>query len=590
MFFTRAAELGDRPRYRHHDERGWQEISWATAAERVRAIAAALIDDGVRPGERIALLSATRVEWMEIDLAILAAGAVTIPVYPSLLPDECGYILSNAGAERVFVENAKQRAKVEQVGRDGFELDGVRRRVPIRTIVTIDGAGPGALADLVARGRSVLARHDAEIARRIGGLDRGTLATIVYTSGTTGPPKGVPQTHGNHLATVEAALRLQMLGPGDVDFFFLPLAHSFARMIEYLGIAAGTTTVFARSIDTLIEDLPATKPNMMPAVPRVYEKVYSRVLANREQSSTVQRAVFDAAVAIGRQRSAYLEAGRAVPLWLQAADAVAHQLVFARIHAVLGGNVRFLMSGGAPLARDIAEFFHAVGLRIFEGYGLTETTPALTVNHPARYRLGTVGTVLDCCEIRIAEDGEILARGANVASGYYERPDATAEAWDAEGWFHTGDIGELDADGFLRITDRKKDLLKTSGGKYVAPQKVENLLKLQPHVSQAVLIGDNRKYCTALVTLDPLAAEAWARTQGLAVGAGDLATHPEIQKLIESEVAAVNQQLASWESIKYVRILPNDFSPETGELTPSLKVKRKVVASRYADVIESMYR
>ncbi len=590
MFFARAAELADRPRYRFCDDRGWHDVTWATMAERVRALAAALIEQGVRPGDRVALLAATRAEWMEVDLAILAAGAVTIPVYPSVLPDECGYILTNAGADRIVVENAKQRAKVEQVSREGFELDGVRRPVPLRAITTIEGTGPGTMSDLLEQGRASRVRLDSEVDRRMAALDRSTLATIVYTSGTTGPPKGVPQTHGNHLATVEAALRIRTLEAGNVDFFFLPLAHSFARMIEYLGIAAGTTTVFARSIDTLIEDLPVTKPHVIPAVPRVYEKVYARIQANREKGSSIERAVFDAAVAVGRQRSAYAEAGRPVPLWLQAADAVAHRLVFSRIHAVLGGNVRFMLSGGAPLARDIAEFFHAVGLPIFEGYGLTETTPALTVNHPARYRLGTVGTPLDCCEIRIADDGEILARGANVASGYYERPEATEEAWDAEGWFHTGDIGEIDADGFLRITDRKKDLIKTSGGKYVAPQKIENLLKLQPHISQAVVIGDNRKYCTALVTLDLPAVETWARERGLAVPPDDLAHHAEAQKLVESEVAAVNQHLASWESLKYVRILPHDFSTETGELTPSLKVKRKVIATRYADVIESMYR
>jgi long-chain acyl-CoA synthetase len=590
MFFTRAAELRDRPRYRVYDEGRWREVSWTTMAERVRALAIALIDAGVAPGERVALLSATRAEWMEVDFAILACGAVTIPIYHSALPDECGYILTNAGAERVVVENAKQRAKVEQIARDGFELDGVRRPVPLRSVTTIDGSGAGTLAEMLERGRSLATRHGAELDRRMAAFGRDDLATIVYTSGTTGPPKGVPQTHGNHLATVESALRIRTLEAGDVDFFFLPLAHSFARMIEYLGIAAGTTTVFARSIDTLIEDLPATKPHVMPAVPRVYEKIYARVQANRSGASAIQRAIFDAAVAVGRQRTAYLEAGTAVPIWLRAADALAHQLVFGRIHGVVGGNIRFLLSGGAPLARDIAEFFHAVGLPIFEGYGLTETTPALTVNYPARFRLGTVGTTLDCCEIRIAEDGEILARGANVASGYYERPEATAEAWDADGWFHTGDIGEIDADGFLRITDRKKDLLKTSGGKYVAPQKIENLLKLQPHVSQAVVIGDNRKYCTALVTLDVPAVEAWANAKGLSGGADALASHPEVQKLVEAEVASVNQQLASWESLKYVRILPHDFSTESGELTPSLKVKRKVVSQRYADVIESMYR
>jgi len=590
MFFTRAAELADRPRYRHFEGGAWREVSWAAMDERVRALAAALVEQGVRPGERVALLSATRAEWMEVDLAILAVGAVMIPVYHSVLLDECGYILSNSGADRVFVENPKQKAKVEQVSSGGFELDGVRRPVPLTSITTIEGTGPGTLQDLLERGRAARARIDAEVERRLSAIDRSTLATIVYTSGTTGPPKGVPQTHGNHLATVESALRIRTLETGDVDFFFLPLAHSFARMIEYLGFAAGTTTVFARSIDTLIEDLPVTKPHVVPAVPRVYEKVYARIQANREKGSAVQRAIFDAAVAIGRQRSAYKEAQQEVPIWLRALDALAHQLVFSRIHTVLGGNVRFMLSGGAPLSREIAEFFHAVGLPIFEGYGLTETTPALTVNHPGKYRLGTVGTKLDCCDIRIGEDGEILARGANVASGYYERPEATAEAWDAEGWFHTGDIGEIDADGFLRITDRKKDLLKTSGGKYVAPQKVENLLKLQPHVSQAVLIGDNRKYCTALVTLDAPEVEAWAKSQGMSVSPDQLATNPEVQKLIEGEVAAVNQQLASWESVKYVRILPTDFSTETGELTPSLKVKRKVVATRYAEVIESMYR
>jgi long-chain acyl-CoA synthetase len=549
-----------------------------------------LIEGGVEPGDRVALLSATRAEWMEADLAILAAGAVTIPVYPSVLVDECGYILTNAGADRVVVENAKQRAKVEQLTRQGFELDGVRRPVPLRAIMTIEGEGTDTFVGLLESGRAARGRLDAEIDRRIGALARDTLATIVYTSGTTGPPKGVPQTHGNHLATVESALRIRTLEPGDVDFFFLPLAHSFARMLEYLGLAAGTTTVFARSIDTLIEDLPAARPNVVPAVPRVYEKIYARLQATRAQGGLLARAIFDGAVAVGRERSRRAQAGEDLPVWLRAADAVAHQLVFSRIHAVLGGNVRFMLSGGAPLARDIAEFFHAIGLPIFEGYGLTETTPALTVNYPGRYRLGTVGTPLDCCEIRIAEDGEILARGANVASGYYERPDATAEAWDAEGWFHTGDIGEIDADGFLRITDRKKDLLKTSGGKYVAPQKIENLLKLQPHVSQAVVIGDNRKYCTALVTLDVPAVEAWAREQGLSLAAAELAGHPRVQELIEAEVAAVNQHLASWETIKYVRVLPHDFSVETGELTPSLKVKRKVVASRYAELIESMYR
>jgi long-chain acyl-CoA synthetase len=546
MFFTRAAELGGSPRYRYHDGRGWGDISWTEAAERVCAIAAALIEDGVQPGDArgVAVGDALRVDGDrprdprgrrrdDPRLSVAAAGRVRLH-------------LTNAGADRVFVENAKQRAKVEQIARDGFELDGVHRPVSIRTIVTIEGSGPGTLADVLARGRDTLGRHAAELDGRLAALDRETLATIVYTSGTTGPPKGVPQTHGNHLATVEAALHLRMLRPGDVDFFFLPLAHSFARMIEYLGIASGTTTVFARSIDTLIEDLPATRPHMMPAVPRVYEKVYARIQANREQGSAVQKTVFDTAVAIGRQRTAHAEAGRPVPLWLQAADALAHQLVFSRIHAVLGGNVRFLMSGGAPLARDIAEFFHAVGLPIFEGYGLTETTPALTVNHPARFRLGTVGTVLDCCEIRIAEDGEILARGANVARGYYERPEATAEAWDAEGWFHTGDIGELDADGFLSHhrpeegspQDLGRQVRRAAEGREPS-QAPATREPGRPDRGQPEILHRARH------ARRPAGRGVGARARALG-RAGDLATHPEVQKLIEAEVAAANQHLASW--------------------------------------------
>ena len=303
-----------------------------------------------------------------------------------------------------------------------------------------------------------------------------------------------------------------------------------------------------------------------------------------------RRALFDWAVGVGRARSTCEQEGRPVPALVQWQHALAHRLVFSRIHRLLGGNIRYMTSGGAPLSREIAEFFHAVGLPILEGYGLTETTPSLTVNQPERFKLGTVGLPLDCCELRIAPDGEILARGANIALGYHRRPEATAESWDREGWFHTGDIGEFDADGFLRITDRKKDLIKTSGGKYVAPQKIENLLKLLPHVSQAVVIGDNRKYCTALITLDQEEVGRWASGQGLRFASPEeMAAHPRVRELIEGEVAAANKELASYESVKYFRILPRDLSTETGELTASLKVKRKVMAEHYRQQIEEMY-
>ena len=592
MFFTRARELATRPRYRYRVADGWREVTWQTMAERVRAIAAGLIDLGVAPGDRVALLSNTRPEWMEIDFAILACGALTVPIYQSNLAAECGYIIANSESSVVFVENPKQRAKIEEVTRHGFELDGVRQTIGVRSVITIEG-DPGAgesLATLVKHGRDALGRTLGELDARIADLKRDQLATIVYTSGTTGPPKGVLQTHGNHLATVESLLKLGIAREGDVDFFFLPLAHSFARLIEYYGIAAGTITAFARSIDNLAEDLAGSRPHLVPAVPRIYEKLYGRIQGARESGGALRRALFDWAVGVGRARSTHEQEGRPVPTLLRWQHGLAHRLVFSRIHQLLGGNIRYMTSGGAPLSHEIAEFFHAVGIPILEGYGLTETTPSLTVNQPERFKLGTVGLPLDCCELRIAPDGEILARGANIALGYHRRPEATAESWDREGWFHTGDIGELDADGFLRITDRKKDLIKTSGGKYVAPQKIENLLKLQPHVSQAVVIGDNRKYCTALLTLDQEEVGRWGSVQGLRFAAPEeMAAHPRVRELIEAEVAAANKELASYESIKYFRILPQDLSTETGELTPSLKVKRKVMAERYRQQIEEMY-
>jgi long-chain acyl-CoA synthetase len=592
LFFRRARELAGHPRYRHRTDGGWREVTWGEMEERVLALAAALVDLGVAPGDRVALLAATRAEWMEIDFAILACGALTVPIYPSNLAPECGYIIANSESAVVFVENAKQRAKIEEVSERGFELDGITHRLELRTVVTIEGApGAGHAFDaLLARGRTALPRLRPEIERRVAALDRDQLATIVYTSGTTGPPKGVLQTHGNHLATVEALMRLGIAREGDVDFFFLPLAHSFARLIEYYGIGAGTITAFARSIERLAEDLAEARPQLVPAVPRIYEKLYGRIQAARDSGGAARRTLFDWAVGIGRARSRCVQDGRPVPLLVRLQDALAHRLVFARIHALLGGNIRYMTSGGAPLSREIAEFFHAIGILILEGYGLTETTPSLTVNRPERFKFGTVGLPLDCCEVRIAPDGEILARGANIARGYHRRPEATAESWDAEGWFHTGDIGEFDAEGFLRITDRKKDLLKTSGGKYVAPQKIENLLKLQPHVSQAVVIGDNRKYCVALLTLDADEIARWAAAHGVdATTPEALAAHPAVRALMEAEVATVNGELASYESIKYFRILPRDLSTETGELTPSLKVKRKVVAERYRREIEDMY-
>ncbi|RMD85993.1 MAG: long-chain fatty acid--CoA ligase [Candidatus Dadabacteria bacterium] len=592
MFFTSAERWADRTRYLVKSGGTYRPTDWKTCRQRVEAVAAALLHRGAEAGDRVAILAHTRPEWMECDLGALAAGCVTVPIYPSNLPGECGFILADAGARIVFAEDPEQVRKIQTAVAEGTDLDGRHRDVAVDLVVVFDGQAEGAVSldALIEEGTALVERYRPEIKRRVDALDRDDLATIVYTSGTTGVPKGVMQTHGNHLATLEAVERVGIVRCGEIDFAFLPLAHSFGRMMEYVGIYLGTQTAYAEKIETIASDLALARPHFLPAVPRIFEKVYAAVMRARDEGPEWARRIFDWAVRIGSRRADYVNRGERPPLPLRLADCLAHALVFRKIHARVGGRIRYFISGGAPLSPEINRFFHAVGLPILEGYGLTETTPILTSNMPGRTKIGTVGVPLYRVEIRLADDGEILARGPNVAIGYYNRPEETAAAWDADGWFHTGDIGEIDADGFLRITDRKKELIKTAGGKYVAPQKIENMLKARPLVSQAVVIGDRRKYCVALLTLDEEATRAWARARGIeAADTEALSRHPEVIAELERQVAAVNAELASYESIKYFRVLPKDFSVESGELTPSLKVKRKVVAERYADVIASMY-
>jgi long-chain acyl-CoA synthetase len=594
MFFDRAAARAAKPCFRVKHDGAWQDLSWSDVTDRIRETAAGLVDLGIEPGQKIAILSSTRPEWVESDLAIYACGGVSVPIYQSSLPHECGYILSNSESRVCFVENAKQLEKIRAVQREGFELDGTQCRVEVDRIILMEGEGDGpdvvSLGTLRARGKETLPRFDSTLATRLASVGRDDLATIVYTSGTTGPPKGVMQTHGNHLASVEAVGAIDLAREDEIAFLFLPLAHSFARMLEYYGLWAGTVTAFASSVDAVAQEIAEVKPHLIPSVPRIFEKIYARIMGTRDSSNAVRQTLFDWAVGVGRERSLAEQERQPVPILVGAQAMVADLLVLSRIRQVLGGQVRLMVSGGAALAREIMEFFHAAGILIIEGYGLTETTPILTVNRPDHFKFGTVGPAIDGVTLRIASDGEILAKGPNVAMGYYKRPEATAESWDPEGWFHTGDIGEVDGDGFLRITDRKKDLIKTSGGKYVAPQNIENLLKTQLHISQAVVIGDNRKYCVALITLDLDELERYARAAQIEVGErSTLVQHPKIVELIDCEVQTVNRHLASYESIKYFRILDRDFSQESGELTPSLKVKRKVVTERFRNLIDEMY-
>lgn len=590
MFFHRARGAGSAPRCLVKRAGEYKPVSWKECEERVRDLASGLIELGLEPRQRVAILSSTRPEWLECDIAALAIGCVTVPIYPSNLPEECGYILHDSGARTIFCENPSQADKILRVMRDGIDVEGRHLDVAIDHVILFDGPAEGciAFADLLARGRSALSKNTPEIERRTGQIQRDELATIVYTSGTTGLPKGVMQTHANHLAALDAVESLGVARPGEIDFSFLPYAHSFGRMMEYLGLYLGTITAYAEKIDTIVQDVALVRPHLMPAVPRIYEKIFAAVQHTRASGSSLARAIFDWSVMIGRKRAEYVNRGERVPTLLAIADRIAHTLVFSKIHARLGGRMRILISGGAPLGREINEFFHAVGMPIYEGYGLTETTPILTSNYPGSVRLGTVGRALKGVSLRLAEDGEILARGPNVARGYYNRPHETAEAWGEDGWFRTGDIGEFD-DGFLRITDRKKELIKTAGGKYVAPQKIENLLKARPLISQAVVIGDQLKYCVALLTLDPDAVTDWARRHGLEARAPiQLVDDAELREAVQREVDVVNARLALFESIKYFRVLPRDFSVEEGDLTPSLKIKRRVVQRKYADLIGEM--
>lgn len=585
VFFERAAQRGGKTAHMVKRDGVWQEISWQELRDIVRHVAKGLLTLDLQAGDRVAILSDSRAEWVQCDLGIMAAAGITVPIYASSTPDQAAYILQNSGAAAMFIDTSTQLDKILAV----------RDQVPtLKHIVMMADDPPSAddsiltLADLIQRGRDD-ADQEAVLEARLQGLTPEHEATYVYTSGTTGPPKGVVQTHGNHLFMMETCGAITDLGEGDVNLLFLPLAHSFARLESFLGFYIGWTTAFAESIDALSQNMREVRPMLVMSVPRVYEKVYASVQAGAA-GSAVKQAIFNWCVGVGRQASRLEQQGQPLPLGLGLKRNLAHRLVFHKLHDALGGRLRYFVSGGAPLAREIAEFFHAAGLLILEGYGLTETCPALTANRHDNYKFGTVGLPVPGVELRLDDDGEILARGPNIASGYYQRPEATAEVFLDDGWFATGDIGEIDADGFLRITDRKKDLLVTAGGKNVAPQNIENLLKGDPLISQAMVYGDRRPFLTAVLTLDVEAASAYARDHGISGDtAAELADNPQLRTVLEGRVEQVNQRLAPYESIKKFVIAREDFTEASNELTPTLKVKRQVVTQKYQAELDQLY-
>jgi long-chain acyl-CoA synthetase len=536
----------------------------------------------------VGILSQSRAEWVQADFAIFSAGCRTIPIYPTYPPEVISYIVNDAEVRTLILEDPAQLAKALEVQGQMKDLEqivvihGYEGKEPNPRILTWE-----ALRELGREQREAL---QSELASRVAGTRPDDIATIVYTSGTTGPPKGVVQTHANHLAVLDASGQTLDVSEGDVHLLFLPLAHSFARLEAFAGIHRGLLTAFAESIDKLRENLPEVRPHFICSVPRVFEKVYAGAMARAEAGSPLKRKIFHWAVGVGKDVSKLTQTRRPVPGSLAVKARLAERLVFSKMHAALGGRLRFAVSGGAPLSREIAEFFHACGILILEGYGLTETCPVLTFNRQTQFKFGTVGQAVPGVELRIAPDGEILARGANIAQGYFKKPDATAEVFLADGWFATGDIGRLDADGFLSITDRKKDLIVTAGGMNIAPQNIENMLKADPFISQVMVHGDRRPYPVALITLNPEELATFATEQGvLTLDPSTLVKHPKVIARVARTLEHRNSELQSYAKIKKFRILPEDFTVDNGLLTPTLKVKRKLITERYRDVLDALY-
>jgi long-chain acyl-CoA synthetase len=588
MFWHRVERDGERPAQQSKEGGAWRTRTWREVGEIVRELATGLLAVGRKKGDAIAILSASRAEWVQADFAIFSVGGRTIPIYPTYPPDLIQYIVNDAGVKTLFVEDPAQLAKVLEVQ---GKMDGLEQIVVVQGY---EGEASGQIMtwDALRRlGRDNQERLKSDLAGRVAEVGPSDIATIVYTSGTTGPPKGVVQTHGNHVATLESAAKMAGVRDGDTHLLFLPLAHSFARLESFLGVHRGLTTAFAENIDKLRDNLPEVKPHFICSVPRVFEKVYAGVIAKAEAGSPLKRKIFHWAVGVGREVSRLQQARKVVPAGLAFKHRLAHKLVFSKLHAALGGRLRFAVSGGAPLSKEIAEFFHAAGILILEGYGLTETCPSLTFNRLDNFRFGSVGQAQPGIEIKIAPDGEILGRGANIAQGYFKKPEATAEVFLPDGWFATGDIGRLDGDGFLYITDRKKDLIVTAGGMNIAPQNIENLLKGDPFISQAMVHGDKRPYPVALITVSPEELAKFAKEQGiLDTDPTSLARHPKVVERVARIVEERNGELQSYAKLKKFSILPGDFTVENGLLTPTLKVKRKVITEKHRELLDSLYR
>ncbi len=601
LFLERVAATPDAEAYRYPvppasgqgpDE--WKSLSWAQAAERVYAIAAGLVELGVQPEQRVALASSTRVEWLLADLGIMCAGGATTTIYPQTNADESAFILSDSESRVLIAEDAAQAAKALEK----------RAELPDLTkVVVIDAAGAETsdwvitLAELERRGAAYLEQHPQLIKERVGAITRDQLATLIYTSGTTGRPKGVRLPHDNWAYMARAIASTGLVTMDDVQSLWLPLAHVFGKVLTSGQIEVGHVTAVDGRVDKIIENLPVVQPTYMAAVPRIFEKVYNGVAAKAREGGPAKYKIFQWAAEVAREYAKVTQdnfrrtGSHSAPFGLAAKHKVADTLVYSKLREAFGGRLRACVSGASALAPEIGYFFAGAGIHILEGYGLTESSAASFVNPGEAYRTGTVGKPLPGTEVRIADDGEILLRGPGIMEGYHGLPEKTAEVLESDGWFHTGDIGELSPDGYLRITDRKKDLIKTSGGKYVAPAEVEGQFKgVCPYVSNILVHGADRNYCTALIALDEPALLDWAKENGLEGRAyAEIVAAPQTVEMVDGYVRQLNAGLQKWQTIKKFRLLPRDLDVEHGEITPSLKLKRPVVEREYKHLIDEMY-
>ena len=587
MFFARVKGSPNREAYRYPDENEvWQSLTWAQTGEKVTNIAAGLVSLGIEPEERVAIASGTRIEWILADLAINAAGAATTTVYPTTMGEDVAYILADSDSRIVFAENDEQVAKLRDKHSD---LPSVFK------VVVFDGAGDGdwvmGFGELEELGKKYLAEHPTIIEDRVAATTPQHLATLIYTSGTTGRPKGVRLLHDSWTyegASIDAG---GFLSEDDLQFLWLPMAHSFGKVLLTTQLQIGFATAIDGRVPKIVENLAIVKPTFMGAAPRIFEKAYGRIVGMTEAEGGAKLKIFKWAEKVGLERSRLVRAGKPVPKALDIKFKVADKLVFSKVRDRFGGRVRFFISGAAALSTDIAEWFHAAGVLILEGYGLTETSAGAFVNHPDNFRLGSVGLAFPTSEVKIAADGEVLIRGPHVMEGYHNMSEESASSKDADGWLSTGDIGEVDSEGFLRITDRKKDLFKTSGGKYVAPSHVEGIFKgVCSLASQMVVHGADRNFCSALITLDPDAVADWATNNGMeGKSYTEVVRSPEMEKVIQTNVDELNAKLNRWETIKKFKILDHDLTIESGELTPSMKVKRRIVEDNNKELLDGFY-